>query len=55
MSYIEFVKETMPVIQNKFTEIGDRIEYFVCPRCRYSGFTINPNQCPKCKFNSDDY
>lgn len=53
--YITFVLDTLPEVERIFESIKNRIEYFVCPSCKYWGFTQNTNQCPKCGFNSNDY
>jgi rubrerythrin len=53
--YIAFIQNTLPQVEQIFQSINNRIEYFVCPKCKYSGFTQNTSQCPKCGFNTDEY
>lgn len=57
-SYLQFVKETYPVIENNLDKNIDFYTnnnyYFACPRCGYSGPSKYNNICPKCGFVLDD-
>jgi hypothetical protein len=53
--YIAFIQNSLPMVEQIFQSINNRIEYFVCPKCKYSGFTQNSSQCPQCGFNTDEF
>ena len=55
--YIEFVKRMLPQVLSHINETTSRLGYkyyFVCPRCKYSGYSEYENVCPSCGFTSDD-
>lgn len=55
--YIEFVKSMLPKVLRQINETTSRLGYkfyFVCPRCKYSGYSEYENVCPDCGFISDD-
>ena len=55
--YMKFVKNILPSVLKKINETTSRLgykNYFVCPRCKYSGYSEVGNQCPVCGFVSDD-
>lgn len=52
--YITFVKESYPEIMRQLEVASSQLQYMTCPRCHYSGYSMNENVCPQCGFISDD-
>lgn len=55
--YMEFVKSVLPQVLGQINSITSRMGYkyyFVCPRCKYAGYSKYENVCPSCGFVSDD-
>lgn len=55
--YIKLVEALLPKILSELNTITSRLGYkyfFVCPRCRFSGYSEFENVCPACKFVSDE-
>ncbi|MFA0816215.1 MAG: hypothetical protein ACC608_10560 [Anaerofustis sp.] len=48
--YLNFVKETYPEIQRQLKIASDRLRYTVCPKCKYSGYSVHENVCPQCGY-----
>lgn len=53
--YIEFIKETYPIIQNKLKNATEDLYTVVCPRCKFVGYSKFNNFCPQCSYIFDDY
>ena len=56
--YIQLVEAIFPKILSELNAITSRLGYkyyFVCPRCKFSGYSDCENECPVCKFVSDEY
>ena len=52
--YIDFIKQVFPELQKQLYEANRQLHYCVCPRCKYSGYSLFENVCPKCGFTSED-
>ena len=53
--YIEFIKETYPIIQNKLKNAVEDLHSVACPRCKFVGYSKFNNFCPQCSYVFDDY
>lgn len=53
--YIDFIKQVYPGLQSQLNEVNARLNYYVCPKCKYTGYSRFENECPKCGFINDDY
>ena len=56
--YIQLVEALLPKIISELNVITSRLGYkyyFICPRCKFSGYSDCENECPVCKFVSDEY
>jgi hypothetical protein len=52
--YIDFVEKAFPQILNQLNQAKASLNYCTCPKCKYSGYAVFENVCPKCGFVSDD-
>lgn len=46
--YIEFIKKVMPDLQKQLLDLNKQLHYFICPRCKHSGYSRYKNVCPNC-------
>ncbi|MGL5592724.1 hypothetical protein [Cetobacterium sp.] len=53
--YIEFIKQTYPIIQNKLKNVIKDLQLVICPRCKFRGYSKSSNFCPQCSYIFDDY
>ncbi len=56
--YIQLVEALLPKILSELNSITSRFgykHYFVCPRCKFSAYSDCENECPVCKFVSEEY
>lgn len=52
--YLDFVKTVLPEVQEQLDDVSSKLHYCVCPRCKYSGYSMSSNVCPKCGFVDDN-
>lgn len=52
--YITFVEDTYPEIMRQLKKASSKLVYMNCPRCKYSGYSVYENLCPKCGYSYDD-
>lgn len=52
--YITFIEQTFPEIKRQLKVASSRLVYITCPKCKYSGYSIFENVCPRCGFVNDD-
>lgn len=52
--YVTFVEKTYPEIMRQLKAASSRLVYISCPKCKYSGYSIYENVCPKCGYIYDD-
>lgn len=46
--YIEFVKKAVPMVFKVIKDGDQALNYCVCPRCKYKGYAVFENVCPRC-------
>lgn len=54
--YIHLVEALLPKILNELNSLTSRMGYkyyFVCPRCKFSGYSDSENKCPNCNSISE--
>lgn len=52
--YIGFVEKAYPQIINQLRDVNEQLQYMVCPKCRFSGYSRYGNVCPQCGSIHDD-